>query len=100
VRSDEPLDIISLAQLKDTEEFTIDEQFKGLLFTMSPENFANFEKQILDEGCRSFLTIWEEEKILIDGHHRLAVCQKHDLTYGIEELSFENRGQVVVPFLS
>jgi hypothetical protein len=78
------------------KEFTIDDEFKNLLPPLSPEDFEQLEKSILRDGCRDFLVIWKEKNILIDGHHRLAICQKHDCRYGIEKIAFESREDVLI----
>jgi hypothetical protein len=39
------------------------------------------------EGCRDPLIIWQEEQILLDGHHRLQICERHSLTYDVCEVS-------------
>ena len=76
--------------------FTIDPEFQNLLPPLNSEDFENLEKDILEYGgCRDLLVVWEEEKILIDGHHRYKICKKHDLVYAYEEMSFENRDAVI-----
>jgi len=80
----------------DTPQFTIDEEFKNLLPPLSPEDFEQLERSILKDGCRDPLVIWKKEKVLVDGHHRFSICQTHALPYGIEEMSFDSREDVVV----
>jgi transcriptional regulator with XRE-family HTH domain len=79
----------------DTDGFTIDEEFKNLLPRLNSADFEQLEKNILKEGCREKLTIWKEKRLLIDGHHRYEICDKHGLKYGIEEKSFKNRDAVI-----
>ena len=75
--------------------FIIDEEFKNLLPPLTPEDFEKLEKNILKDGCRDALIVWEEEKILIDGHHRYKICKKHRLPFGVEEISFANRDEAI-----
>ena len=75
--------------------FSIVDEFKNLLPPLNPEDFEALEKSILNEGCRDALVVWEEKKILIEGHHRYAICEKHGLVYEIEEKSFKNREAVI-----
>ena len=78
-----------------TDRFTIDEEFKGLLPPLNSEDFEQLEKSIVEDGCRDALIVWKEEKILIDGHHRHAICKKHNRKYKIEEKSFANRDAAI-----
>ena len=39
-------------------------------------------------GCRDPLVVWEEENVLVDGHHRIAICRKHGLSYSVVYRSF------------
>ena len=78
------------------DRFTIDEEIKSLLPPLSAEDFAKLEKSILVEGCRDNLIVWEEEGILVDGHHRFSICDRHHLTFGFEKKSFANRDAVVL----
>ena len=77
------------------DKFIIDEEFKNLLPPLTPEDFEKLEKNILKDGCRDALIVWKEEKILIDGHHRHAICKKHNRKFRIEEKSFANRDEAI-----
>nr|WP_140391121.1 ParB N-terminal domain-containing protein [Acidithiobacillus thiooxidans] len=56
-------------------------EIEDLLYPLKPEELANLEASILNEGVRDALMVWEREheKILVDGHHRYAIAQKHHL---------------------
>ena len=42
---------------------------------------AKLEADILDYGgCREALVVWQGHHILLDGHNRLRLCQRHGLT--------------------
>ena len=76
--------------------FTIDEEFKNSLPPLNTEDFRKLEKSLLEEGgCRDLLIVWQEEKVLIDGHHRYAICKEHGLVFGIDEKSFADRNAVI-----
>ena len=82
-------------QAANDDGFIIDEEFKNLLPPLTPEDFGKLENSILVEGCRDDLVVWAEENILIDGHHRFAICKKHNLPYGTDGRSFANRDAVI-----
>ena len=64
----------------------IDVEFQSLIPPLTQEEYAGLEASILKEGCRDALVLWKET--LVDGHNRLAVCQKHGLPYETRTLKF------------
>jgi hypothetical protein len=65
----------------------IDPEFKALNPPLSPAELEHLEQSILQEGgARHALSIWNGT--LLDGHNRLAICEKHNLPYRVEEVSW------------
>lgn len=58
---------------------TIDNEFQNLIPPLTDEEFAQLETNILRDGIRDALITWHG--ILIDGHNRYRIAQKHGLTY-------------------
>lgn len=71
----------------------IDNEFKGLIPRLTAEEYEQLEKNIVAEGCRDALVVWQD--ILIDGHNRYEICQKHGLTFKITRKEIENRDAVI-----
>lgn len=71
----------------------IDKEFKGLIPSPSTEEFIQLEKNILLEGIREPIILWEN--IIIDGHHRYEIACKHNLEYKTDIKYFENRELVI-----
>ncbi|MFZ6870537.1 hypothetical protein ACO0LF_00530 [Undibacterium sp. Di27W] len=59
----------------------IHEALRAYIDPLTEHEFAALERSILTEGCRDALVCWGE--ILIDGHNRYAICQRHNLPYNI-----------------
>ncbi|MGF6348251.1 plasmid replication/partition related protein [Variovorax sp. W2I14] len=57
----------------------VNEELKAYIDPMSPEEYAALERSILTEGCRDALVLWGD--VLVDGHHRYGICQKHSLPF-------------------
>jgi len=57
----------------------VNEELKAYIDPLTPEEYEALERSILAEGCRDALVLWGE--ILVDGHNRYAICQKHDLPF-------------------
>ena len=57
------------------EQIIIDREFKFLLPVLDEKAFADLEADILENGIRDSLVLWEG--ILIDGYNRYNIAQKH-----------------------
>ncbi len=60
-----------------------------LLPPLSTEQSAALEEDLLRNGCYSPVII-NEDMVIIDGHNRQALCEKHDLPYTMAVFSFED----------
>ena len=47
---------------------------------MSVEQFSALENDILENGCYASIIV-NEDMVIIDGHNRFRVCERHDLSY-------------------
>ena len=57
----------------------VNEELKAYIDPLSPEEHESLERSILAEGCRDALVLWGD--LLIDGHNRYGICQKHGLPF-------------------
>ena len=71
-----------------TTSIKIDPEFQALLPKLSEEEFAQLEARLKVEGCLDALVVWKEKRILLDGHNRYAICQKHNIPFKMVEMSF------------
>jgi methylase of polypeptide subunit release factors len=55
------------------------------------------EQSVIDEGIRDPLVVWrrDDELILLDGHHRYELAQKHGLSFNIVEMEFDDESEAV-----
>ena len=65
---------------------TINPAFQALIPPLQPEELARLEAEILADGCRDPLVTWKG--VLVDGHNRMAICQKHGKFFEVVEKSF------------
>jgi N6-adenosine-specific RNA methylase IME4 len=75
-------------------DLRIDEEFHALIPPLSQDEYNDLETSILAEGCRDALVAWDG--ILIDGHNRFDICERHGFPFNVVELDFENRDEVIV----
>lgn len=70
------------------EPFSINPMLAEHIAPLTEEEFRLLEESLLAEGCRDPLVVWKEENVLVDGHNRKAICDKHGLTYSVVYRSF------------
>jgi chromosome segregation ATPase len=74
----------------DRDPFSIHPVLEAHIRKQSEEESHLLEESILAEGCRDPLVVWEEENVLVDGHHRLAICRRHGIPYSVVYRSFSD----------
>ena len=62
-------------------------EMEQLLPPLSGEQFSALESDILENGCYALIII-NEDMIVVDGHNRFRICEKHDLPYRMLVFSF------------
>lgn len=60
-----------------------------LLPPLSAEQLDALEADLIKNGCYSPIIV-NEDMVVIDGHNRQALCEKHDLPYTMAVFSFED----------
>ena len=68
---------------------TIDSEFQSLIPALSAEEYGQLEENILHDGIRDALIVWDG--ILLDGHNRYKIAQEHGLTFETQEMNFASR---------
>jgi hypothetical protein len=72
----------------------IDNEVLTLIPPQSYEEREQLEINLLSEGCRDPLVVWKGHNILLDGHNRFEICQKHNLPFNLVEIELPNREAV------
>lgn len=62
------------------------QELKECLLEMRSDDKKRLEESILEEGCRDALVIWND--ILVDGHNRYEICQKHEIPFNTIQKEF------------
>jgi hypothetical protein len=85
------------------------DELRDLIPALGVDEYAQLEANILKNGCRDALSIWEtthgnitknnensEESIyvLIDGHNRFDICKKHNISFNVQLLTFVDLQEV------
>ncbi len=71
---------------------TILPEIENSLFQLQTDEFSRLEASILAEGIREPIIVWPCEKgnVLIDGHNRYKIAQKHNIPFEVKEKHFNN----------
>ena len=87
------MNIIAQDTSRNNTIFKVDPEFRDKIPPMPVEDFEGLKADILRDGyVRDPLVVWDEENILLDGHHRWRVIQEHpELPYTIDRKSFLDR---------
>jgi len=70
---------------------TIDPEFKALIPPLAPEELAQLESNIVKDGCRDPLVIWEAFSVLMDGHNRHEICTRHGIPFETVKMEIADR---------
>ncbi|MBN6148937.1 plasmid replication/partition related protein [Xanthomonas sp. AmX2] len=57
----------------------VQEDLQAYIDPLTADEYAALERSLLAEGCRDALVLWGD--ILVDGHNRYGICQKHGLPF-------------------
>ena len=78
-------------------ELIIDPEFRDLIPPLTEEEYKGLEESLLADGFDETLPIiiWKGQGIIVDGHNRYGICQKHNISFVTVEHEFESRYEVV-----
>ena len=68
---------------------TVLAEMADLLPPLSGEQLAALEQDLLRNGCYSPIIV-NEDLVIVDGHNRQSLCEKHGIPYKMAVFSFEN----------
>ncbi|QIL45509.1 plasmid replication/partition related protein [Acidovorax sp. HDW3] len=74
-------------------DITVLPELQAYIDPLTPEEDEALERSLLTEGCRDALVLWGT--ILVDGHNRYRLCQKHGLPFRtVQNERFQNMEDV------
>ena len=77
------------------DQLVVDPEFTKLIPKLRPDELAGLEESLLTEGCRDALVVWRHngKLILLDGHNRKELSEKHGISYKFVEIELESRDE-------
>jgi ParB-like chromosome segregation protein Spo0J len=78
-------------------QLRIDESIRRVLMPLREDELQLLEQSVLAEGIRDPLVAWNRngEYVLLDGHHRYELAQKHGLTFSTIVVQFNSREEAI-----
>ena len=67
----------------------VDQEFAALIAPLSAEEHQQLEANLIAHGCRDALVVWRG--LLLDGHNRLTICNRHGIPYDTTEIDLPDR---------
>jgi len=79
-------------------ELCILPEIQRRLMPLQPEELAELERSVLEEGIRDPLVVWRKDGqlILVDGHHRYELAKKHGLSFQVVEREFRDLEEALI----
>jgi len=75
-------------------ELKINERFKKFIPPLSDSEVQLLKEDILANGCRDPLVVWNG--IIVDGHHRYAICKEYGIPFEVVEKSFSDESEALI----
>lgn len=75
------------------EKLSIDPEFRDLIPAINKDEYELLKESIITEGCRDALVVWNG--VIVDGHNRYEICQKHGIEFKVLNKEFTNREEAM-----
>lgn len=75
---------------------TILREVREYIIPLGEEELFQLERNLLTEGCREPLIVWPKDNqlIMVDGHNRYKICQKHNIPFRTRKVHFKDIDEV------
>lgn len=78
----------SIQNVIEEKQIEINQELKDLIFPLTSDEYQNLEKNIVEEGCRDALILWNNT--MIDGHNRYEICIKNNISFNTVQKDFKD----------
>lgn len=76
------------------DNMEIKDSFRSLIPPLTADEYRQLEENILSDGIRDPLVLWGD--VLVDGHNRFEIAQKHGLTFQTVQREFEDEADAAI----
>ena len=72
------------------KEYKIDPELNEVLPQLSDADYKSLEQSLLTDGFKGApIMVWGD--IIVDGHNRYEICNKHNISYEVKEIEFASK---------
>lgn len=76
-------------------EYRIDPELNDVLPELSNADYKALEQSLLTEGYKGApIMIWGD--VIVDGHNRYEICNKHNIPYEVKSVEFESKEEAII----
>ena len=76
------------------EKYRIDPELNAVLPGLSKEDYSSLEHSLLTDGYKGApIMVWGD--VIVDGHNRYEICNRHRIPYEVKKIDFENKEEVM-----
>ncbi len=77
------------------KEYKIDPELNEVLPKLSDADYKALENSLLAEGYKGApIMVWGD--IIVDGHNRYEICNKHNIPYEVKEIKFASKEEAII----
>jgi hypothetical protein len=74
-----------------TQDLRLDPELHSLVPPLTEAEQQGLEENLRRDGCLAPLVLWAETGVLLDGHHRREICDRHGIAYATCPISLPDR---------
>ena len=71
----------------------IDPEFQSLIPALSQEEYELLEQNIIRDGCRDPISIWND--VILDGHNRYRICLQHSIPFNVMQIGVTSQQDAI-----
>lgn len=77
------------------KEYKIDPELNEVLPKLSDADYKSLEQSLLTDGFKGApIMVWGD--IIVDGHNRYEICNKHNISYEVKEIEFASKEEAMI----
>jgi len=77
------------------KEYKIDPELNEVLPQLSDADYKSLEQSLLTDGFKGApIMVWGD--IIVDGHNRYEICNKHNIYYEVKEIEFASKEEAII----
>lgn len=75
-------------------EYRIDPELNKVLPELSEDDYKELENSLIKDGYKGApIMVWGD--IIVDGHNRYEICQKHSISFDVKEVEFSSKEDAI-----